>query len=451
MVGAGTAVALAGCSGDGNGDGSGGGGGTTTQTGEWPDLTGQSVHYLTPDTNDATVAFWEDTADAFTEATNADVNLEFAGFGDEGMIPRLTQLLQARNPPEVVDMGLTPAAGHLGQDVFAPLNDVVQNNIDEYGEPPSAKLATIDGDTYNMPFKGAGIQTFWYRSDLADTTPDSWENLRAYVQEVDEADNDIRGTYVPAATGQHALLSHMMYAWSNDTHLATVQDGQVVSNLDNDRDGWLEVLNMLSDMQQYSPEATDSSYGTMVDTIQTQQTASTSYSGARPKNQAIYNDRDFAEDIDTVIIPDNGGNKVMTGGGSLWALQGANVEAAKTFMEFVTSRDRYIQHFNSVVPVHNSCPYPDLATSDDYWDSVRGNAPDPWTDEQIERYQIEIFDYEWTNLLTETEPLNTAIGSIMAEGAVTDMVTNVLIDGADPGSELDNAHQRLNEVMDENL
>lgn len=143
---------------------------------------------------------------------NADVNLKFAGFGDEGMIPRLTRLMQARNPPEVVDRELTPAAGHLGQGVFAPLTDIVQSNIDEYGEPPSAKLATIDDEIYNMPFKGAGIQTFWYRSDLADTTPDSWDNLRSYVQEVDQGESGIRGTYIPTAIGRHALFSHMMYA-----------------------------------------------------------------------------------------------------------------------------------------------------------------------------------------------------------------------------------------------
>ena len=211
-----------------------------------------------------------------------------------------------------------------------------------------------------------------------------------------------------------------------------------------------DILNLLSDLEQYSPKATDSSYGTMVDTIQSQQTASTSYSGARPKNQAIYNNRKFAKEIDTVVIPDNGGNMVMTGGGSLWSLKGANVKAVKTFIEFVTSRKRYIDFFNSVVPVHNSVLTRILAHSDDYWKAVRNNAPSAWTDKQIKTYQLKVFDYDWVNLLTETKPLNTAIGPIMAEGVITDMVTNVMIKNADPGVQLEKAHQRLNKIMSEN-
>lgn len=445
-------VALAGCSSGGDGDGGDGGDGGSNRTigsGEWPDLSGQSVHYLTPDTEDATVEFWESLANDFTEATNADVRLEYAGFGDEGMVPRLTQLIQAQNPPELVDMGHTAASGFLGEGTWAPLDDVADWVFEQLGEPPSSAYATMDGNQYSMPFKGPRVQQFWYRRDLADTTPDTWDNLRTYVGEVNQS-SDIPPIHIPTADNQYSLLSHLMFAWSNGTNLATVEDGQVVSNLGKDKEGWLEVIGFLQEMHEYSPPGTDAGYGVGINLIQAENAASHSYSGARPKNHSIYNERPFAKDVDTVVVPDNGGNTVGMGGGDLWVVEAGNVEAAKTFIEFILTRENYLDFFGSVVPVHNGSPYPELAQADDYWQVVRDNAPEAWSDEQIRRYQLEPFEMNWTSVVTETEIPNVYIGPLLADGAFTTMIRDVLVNDADPETALDEAHEQFNQIIEEN-
>lgn len=472
-IGVATVAGLAGCggqsgsSGGGEGTSSGGSsggstssggssdegssGGSTSQSGEWPDLSGQSLHYLTSDTSTEAQNFWMRVANDFKEATGCDINIEFAGFAGEGIVPRVSQLLQAGDPPEATDLDVGVATQFLPDDQLMPLDQAMETLIDRYGEPTSAKRLVIDGTNYNVPLKSSYL-TMWYRSDLSDATPDTWESMMEYVQDV-ESNSDVNGTYLPTGTGLHALLNHMAWAYTEPTTMVRRSGGQIQSNLANDRETWSAVLSQLKELYQYSPTSTDSDFGALIQAIPTENAASNPYIGVRPKNAAIRQEREFAEAVTPLstgmpMAPSSSEGKVEVGGGGLVSFKGADQEVANTWIEFLTQPEYYLDLFSVFAPVHYTAPWPGLKERDDYFSRLQDAAPDGWTEEQIRTVQYDIPEnHELIHPANEISPPNRFFGPITSEEPITTMVTEALVKDTDVDAAIDKADETVSSVL----
>lgn len=406
------------------------------------------LHVITSDTEESVQNFYNNVGEEFSNETGAEVNFEFLGFADEGVVPRVTQLVQGGNPPEIVAEDPSVAAGFLGEDMLNPLDSAMDEITNQYGDPTEAMRLTTDDTTYTVPFINSYIH-WWYRNDLSDIEPADWESCIEYVQDVDENAGDIYGTYIPTGSGLHAEIHNLAWAYSNGTTLVREENGELTSNLEADRDKWRETLEHLQTLYQYAPTGSDSSFDTLINAIPTEQAASNPYVGARPKNASI--DKDFAESVDNLeLMPMNADDGMgFVGGNALFSIGGSNQELANEFVEFLFQEDYYYQLFEGEIfaPVHYTSPYPTVRESDRYWNALRENTPDAWSDEQIERVTYGAEENELVTLAQEVGVPNPHMGDIQGSELISSMFANVLDNDEDIDAALDEAHTELNDIM----
>lgn len=450
---------LAGCSdqsdgGDGSdgSDGSGDGGGMTTSSGEWPDLSNTGLHIVIDEQATAVKELWNRITSDFTEATNADVELEFVGV-NQGGVERVIQLLQAGDPPELFAFNPVNGTRFHTNGVLEPVTDVLEDTIlPRLGDDLVVEPLTIDGEKWMVPLQASAGSWFW-RGDLAeevgmDRAPDwTWESVIEYARGVDELDNDVRGAYIPAGSGHHIgwnldnwlrTAGGSYVQWQNDRVTVAFGEGE-------GRERMIETLEFLNTMHQYSPPATDSGWGALITAIHTGTASSNFFQGFRPKIQAIENDVPFKADVKCGPLPENrsrGGTTTLDGFGTF---RGSNVDAAKTFLDFF-SRPEYLIDAWTVTPVQNIPPYNSLIDSEEY-QSVINNLPDGYTEDDVERY------FESARLGTGntemTDPPNPYVSQIYTSAAVSDMYQAVILDDANPDDIIDQYAQELQGSLDE--
>lgn len=453
--------AMAGCAGDDGedtegtddpGDDTNGNGGTTAGTpsnGEWPDLSGRSLHYVGAEGSAAAQAFWSSINSAFTEATGAAVNMEYAGTvtGD-----RLAQLIQAGDPPELYNGTEVQAANLAVQGAVEPLTDVMDLIIEELGEPYDFQRVVVDGEDYYAPFFGNTSQ-FWYRTDLGiDVVPDTWDNVLEYAGQAHELDETEFGTVVSAGPGFDTQRTALTWAWS--------AGGQVTDYDSNDeiqievhgeyRDNWIEALEFMDNLHEYSPTASDSGWSLIGNAIQSELAACNWYGGGRPIQFAVENDRSFASNVRSVITPENQTRLGQGSGNGIIIPSNSDDEAAKVYLEFLmTSAERVLDLTFDIAPVHNAPVWDNLRDFDYYQEKVDA-LPDEYgtVDDQLQTSLVDA-PANAMSYPTEVQPPNPYAGALADSLLVSEMVQEVLLNDVDPGQAVDTYGTELQQVLDD--
>lgn len=455
-IGAATTAGLAGCGGQSDSGGdtttttSGSGGTTTTASnGEWPDLSGTEVHIVIDETSDAVKNYYNGVGQGFKQATGATLNIEYVGRNVSG-VQRVTQLLQAGDPPELFAMNQNNATAFELQGVLEPVTETVSEIEGRLGE--ADKRVEFKGEQWLVP-TFFNITTWFWRGDLAeqvgmDRRPDwTWESALEYARKVNEIDG-MQGIYIPTGSGPHAVS--MFWAWlnTNGGSLVSWQDDKIAVNFDegSSRDRMVEVLNFLNDAHQYSPVASDSGYGTWARSIPNQVSASVNYIGYRPKMYAVQDGRDFAADVHASQMP---GKRSRTTDGNvdgLGVFKGANTEAAKTFLRFLTQMENLVDLYK-INPVHDIPPYPEVRNSDAY-NSFLGTLPDAYTEADTKAYQEEVAS-NFEISINGTDPANPYAGTIAGADAIPNMMQAVILDDENPDSVIDQYAEQLQGTLDQ--
>lgn len=111
--------------------------------------------------------------DAFEEATGHTVQVEYT----DDIAGTLTTRVDGNNPP---DVALHPQPGALAgfadQGALTPLADVGATEFDNM-VPGMVETGTFGGTHYGIPVKAAVSSLLWYRTDMVDTPPATWEDL----------------------------------------------------------------------------------------------------------------------------------------------------------------------------------------------------------------------------------------------------------------------------------
>jgi|GEM_PF-6776714 len=456
-LGAASMVGIAGCSsGDGgsptstpdpSGDGGDGGTTGTPASGEWPDLSGTEVHFLYGQPSEEAQQYFRGIGADFEDATGATMNMEFTGI--DNLQSRVTQLLQSNDPPELAQSNSQFAPTYATQGILRPITGVIETLIERYGDMTTGARQVYDGEDRYMPL-WANPQVFFYRNDLSDTVPDTWDNLLAYAEEVDQSDEVDHGNYQPAGTGSHAFWHTVSFAYTNDVKIVERQNGDVVSALDQgqNRSRWIEVLEFFRNRYQYSPAATDSSWSGALNSIPQGVAGSSWYGGARIINEVNRQNSPFAEAVD--ITWPEGRSRTFTGGtDGFVSFQGSNSDAADAFLEFMTQPEYLAPIYWTFSNVHNAPVYPGIKESDTFQQELETLIEETtWTQERVDFYQSTAVD-EMNFVANDTEEPHPYAGTIISSNVLPDMVAEVLVNDQDPGAAVDTYSAELQEILED--
>lgn len=118
--------------------------------------------------------------DLFEEETGHTVQPE----ATDDIATTLNIRIEGNNPPDVV---LHPQPGALaalaGEDALTPFEDVGVTATDGL-VPGMLETGTFDGTAYGVVTKAAVSSLLWYRTDLVESPPESWDDLLSLTDEI---------------------------------------------------------------------------------------------------------------------------------------------------------------------------------------------------------------------------------------------------------------------------
>ncbi len=427
------------------------------------DLDGQSVTYITDESDNRAQEWYNDWSADFTAETGAQVNIEYTGQGlqsDE----RIIQLLQAGNPPEIYLADTAIAAGLADAGVLEPLDDLVEDLIDRYGEPSSGFIQ-LDGTYYGAP-KQVQPGSVFYRSDVSDIEPNTLETMREYVldvnENIDQFDDLDNAAHIPAGTGEHNNEHTLQWAWVHGAYGVGYVDGELRSTIaeGENRERWIETLNFLNEMHQYSSDNTDATWNTQHAALSSGSGAIAWSTGSRAIDFSIDADADFAADVE---LPETGmvmgENSISRDGGNTFVVfSDSDVEAAKSFLEYYYEHERFIDSFFNIEPEATTVlpPFEDLRSDSEYLDRVSEETGDAWTDEKIETYlaaadEAVAWPVESTMEMAGGGPPNPTTTALALGNYFSTLTQMVLLEDMDPGDALDEMQPQINEAIEDAL
>lgn len=455
---------LSGCSGDSGSDGGGdtsgddgsddggsdGGGDTvgSADSGEWADLSGESMLLLSQESGSVGQEITNNVVSNFEEATGADVDVEFLDF--DGADNRIVELLQAGDPPEVLAGTSQDEVAEFGSDVVAEVNSVIDFYEETYGEVPESQRQILDGDDYIVP-QWVNSNQAWYRGDIVgDDVPAwdswSWDDWLTVARETD-GEQGLSGVLDPAGESICTELDLLSWAYTNDARSVERRDGEIVSVIaDGDnRDRWIETIEFVQELHQYSPEAADAGCTAGVDAIPNEVAVNSPYYGARPKIQSIERGRDFAGDVRGILQPHQESPTTYGGTEGWLTFQGANTEVAREFMKY-SLQPEFLTDLLFIAPLHNMPPG-QVAEHPEYQSRLESDIGDAWTQTDIDA-TLDRANYIQTPG-SETEEPNTVAPVLTAQRLFSEMKFEAVINGGDAAEIVDQYHTQAQSLLED--
>jgi len=245
-AGVGIAGAMAGCLGGGGGD--------------------DDVQFLTDYYNDAWQALWDDLEPEFEDETDIPMSIEEAGMSGS-QESRLSQLIQAGNPPEANTSTFDQVADIWETDQLETVNDVVSSIEEVNGELNAGGAFLGEGDDiYQIPH-GVYVSNFQYRQDVYDELgleePETFSDVLENAEAIDNAGGayeDMRGyglAGAPTGKSQDEMLVLLASAGISGIGVRW-KDPEARDELEIwwPEDTVIEVLEYIDELSQYSPDPT---------------------------------------------------------------------------------------------------------------------------------------------------------------------------------------------------
>jgi len=466
-LGAGGIAGLAGCTGGGDGGDGGstpteGDGGTATGTsdgGEWPDLSGEEVHFMTDAASDPAKEFWNSVNEQFKQATGATVEMEYVGIGGSSA-ERLSQLLQTGDPPELFTANGGNVAALYNEGVLAPVDDALNAAEDQVGAADDGARIVAEDQNWLAPM-WTNHACYYYRDDLvdeynADNPPETWDDLVEFAQLIDE-DTDLQGTYIPAASDPNQQSVHTL-SWYFPTgeDFMKWEGDKVVVNYDSgsSREAYVQVLNHAKEMHSYGPTASDSTYTSWSNSLPAGSVGTVMYPGFRPIVKSNRREQPFASNVHAVPgvpSPDGSSDNVAeatTEG--LVSFEQANTDVAEVYMDFILQPDVIMDIYFDLTPVHNVPAFEQIRSSDEYQSRLQ-ELPDTfggtWRMEDIEAYQEPP-----GGIITrarDIDPANPYVGASYQNQHVANIMQRVLLNDEDPEAVIDDVAPQHQQSLDE--
>lgn len=410
--------------------------------GEWPDLSGTELRFRHDEDSEASMAFWDNLAEEFEDATGATVQMEYGGIGAEGR-EELIRDIQAGTAPDLYYGNSSEASMFYLEGLSEPVTEEMETITEHMGEPDESNVAVVDGEHTIVPIAKAST-LFYYRSDVtdewgADNQPETWDDMLAYAE--DAASDDLPGIYVPA--GPTVQSFHLFqHFFQFDEQFMRWEDDEIVVNYESGsaRETLVEVMDFLKELYEHSPPAADADWTTWINSVPGQNAASTVYPGFRPPLVSAQEEREFTPHVlgtEGVPAPPGGTNRGIGSAQGWIVFEGENSDAAKTYLEFAVRPERLMDQWEQVAPVHNFPPYQQIRDSDEYAaiiDRVIEDHYGPMDRDTIMNY----INAPVQTRPNDTEPPNPYSVQSYESQPVMDMMVELLAGDVDPDTAIDN-------------
>lgn len=312
------------------------------------------IVFLSQETDPLSVAIFRKAITDF-EAANTDIRIELQFAGPDQIVETMVAALAAGASALDVFQP-NPAVGFLlaAEGQLMPLNDMVENmGGDEYflgGE----NFLKLDGEIYGVPF-GDGLAIVWYRTDLFEAdgiaVPTNLAEFEAAVKHFTREFNPDSptefGVTLPLGNNQTTWLfaSPFLYGFGGEVF---DEDLNVVF----DSPETVAAVEWYTNMAKYTSEAAVGySWGDMIDTFLTEQSAMTFYLG-RPLGRAYLNAPHLVGNIGVFPYPTDN-IKATVSDPSYYAINAnsAHPEEAQRWVEYLLSPEVSAEVF-CTIPAH---------------------------------------------------------------------------------------------------
>jgi ABC-type glycerol-3-phosphate transport system substrate-binding protein len=268
-------------------------------------------------------------------------------------------------------------------------------------------------------------------------------------EEAENADNGLRGTFI--AAGQRSCVVNILMGFvkSNGGNLCTRDENdevQVALTESGNKERWLETINFVNNLHEFSPPASDAGCGGMIQAITGKVSASAMYSGARTKNNTVNQELDFAEELTCAFQPQgpNGEEKITWGRpeGSV-TFEGANTTAAKEYIKMFAESEVHMPYYRRT-PIHLTPQFPGLLESDAYQEML-DNLPSEW--KEVDK-QIPLTPH-WEGFVNEVQPPNPYVGPLVESQLIEAMFGRVVYRDDDPETVLEETQSEMESILQE--
>jgi ABC-type glycerol-3-phosphate transport system substrate-binding protein len=363
--------------------------------------------------------------------------MEFGGVG-AGASQRIAQLLQAGDPPEVYLTSVAAASEFLSEGVAGAVDTAFGNVTDQFGSLGDNFRLTEDGSDYMLP-SWASTGNYWYRGDIYTEAPTTWDKALEQAKQADGTQG-LAGGWVSAGSSICTDLQLMGWIYSNGGTIASRQNGELQIAMDkgSNRESWVETLDYLKELHDYSARNADTGCGDQSQALATETSAASWKTGSRPKNQSVIQEKSFAGDIEVVVQPQpssGAANKTVGLVEGFVTFEQANTEAAQRYLEFLY-QPKYLTPLYFLTPMHNLPPYEGLRQSDPYQerlDELISNKG--WTQDDADKLFAGLDKAQ--TMAGETEPPNFKIGSILSSRGLSEILYETVINDRDSGTVVD--------------
>ncbi len=252
---------------------------------------------------------------------------------------QLEKMRAAGNPPDIIFDTSSDAYRYQRDGDAAPVSDAVQGT----GLPDPVN---VDGESYFAPTMVEPLMG-WYRNDLYDENPTTWETWQSEAQRVTE-EEDIDGYVVQTGQTNNADTSITQYHWQNDVQIYSgpSDDIQVTIDDDDNRAAAVETYEWIQSMAESAPNGAGWEWGDGISALQQENAAAAMSVGGLPILTIQANRPDLVEKLTPTAfpVPDGKGQDkwwAYMEGHVVWN-SGSATEGAKQFVDFFSKSDKFM-------------------------------------------------------------------------------------------------------------
>ncbi|WP_058992023.1 sugar ABC transporter substrate-binding protein [Haloarcula sp. CBA1127] len=246
-LGAGGAIAIAGCSGDG-GSGSDGGEGDSESGGDGGDGGTQSVQFLTMGVGDNIKQFFEENNAAFED--EHDVDVEFTSVTWDNARQTVNNRVDGGEAPDVSRWPARWIPQLVGKNALEPLDGMMDGEFGEQFYDGVAEGTMYNGSHYGVPW-AASNKCLYYNKDVfeaagldpEDPSLDSWQDMLDAATQIRDSDGSVPALGLAGADAIETGSQYYHYHWSHGADLVNDEGMPVVNS-----SGAVDALSLYTDL-----------------------------------------------------------------------------------------------------------------------------------------------------------------------------------------------------------
>ena len=251
---------------------------------------------------------------------------------------QLQKMRAAGNPPDIVFDTASDAYRYQRQGKAAPVTETIQGS--DLPDP-----VNVGGESYFVPTMVEPLMG-WYRNDIYEERPDTWNGWLTEAQRVSEA-GDVNGYVVQSGQTNNADTSITQTLWQNDVSIYEGPEDAIEVTIDNEanRSAAVETFEWLQSMSAYAPNGSGWEWGDAIAALQQENTAAAMSVGGLPVLTIQANRPDLVETLSPTPFPvpaDHNQDKwwAYMEGHVVWS-DGKATEGARQFVDFFSSSERF--------------------------------------------------------------------------------------------------------------